>query len=50
MGGLVVPRNLKVNDSAKKYHSLKRVGRNIVLSIINLNMKKILTYVNSVFT
>ena len=27
---LVDPRNLKLNNSAKKYHSLKRVGRNIV--------------------
>ena len=47
-GGLAVPSNLKLNNSAKKYYSLKRVGRNIVLSIINQNVKKILTYVNSV--
>ena len=39
-GDLVVPRNVKVNNSTKNYYSLKKVGRNIVVSIINQNMKK----------
>ena len=47
-GGLVVRRNLKVNNSAKNYQFVNKFIRNIVLSIINPNSEKILACVNSV--